>query len=1049
MAADQQWTGADPGFPDLPPDFSGNTGFEDGLLDDIDDMLQQFGDGNGDFLLNAALDPLVGGQDTSSLLSPPISPPRDQFNFTSNMNPTLPQQQQQPQPQQATATLQHYGNAQNVSLQNLLNSQRSGSFSPSNGVQVTQQNQLYQPQSTSPQLQQVQRQPQLSPASQAPSPQPVQQQVHQVVIQPQVLSIIKTDSSTCSTATTATVSTPLQTAVVNGNTILTTTIPMIIDAEKLPINRLTVAKPASPVQKVEKRSSHNAIEKRYRSSINDKIIELKNLVVGEEAKMNKAGVLRKAIDHIHHQEKIINKLKQENLQLKMALQKRASLSELVVGGQTETKVETLDMLTPPSSETGSPRRYLSECSSDSEPGSPESVKVKKEEDAFNPCGLLDRTRVALCVFMFACLAFNPFGTLFGGVGGGAGLGADYMQAHTGGRTLQGDTSAVELSWQEWLFPTLWLWLLNTVVVLGVLTRILVYGEPVTVPRTKASTTFWRHHKQAEVDISRGDYASATQHLRTSLTAISRPLPTSKFDLASSLFWNVLRQGLQRMWIGRWLAGWAGRGIGKEHGKTSARDAALVYHKLHQMHMTDHLPCGRLAAIHMALCAVNLAECAEEKLSCESVAEIYITAALCVRKNFPERMHFLARYFLSLARQVCSSRGEETPASLQWLFHPLGHRFFVDGDWSFQEKDSMFSSTGNPVDPLSHLSQAFREHMLEKALYSLVTPSNTNNNNPSITTADSEDKPVSCTQLTDTQEYLQLLNECADSAGSSKNVTFTISSSMATMPGVDAVGKWWYSVLSVACYWLVGEDEAAERHYAVVDSLPKQMDQSEDMLPKAVLSAFRARRLLLSGGEDSSHSCLLYCDKAGALLRHSIGMATTNEQQASKQAVQLLVCDWLLSTRTAVWQMACNSGPVGASCARPTELHGFQEDLASLRKIAQGLKPALSRVFLHEATARLMAGASPARTQQLLDRSLRRRNISQKGDTTSFQIGERERASALMMACKHLPAPVLSSPGLRASMLSEAAQTLEHLGDRRALQDCQQMILQLNVSPVSS
>ena len=34
-----------------------------------------------------------------------------------------------------------------------------------------------------------------------------------------------------------------------------------------------------------------------------------------------------------------------------------------------------------------------------------------------------------------------------------------------------------------------------------------------------------------------------------------------------------------------------------------------------------------------------------------------------------------------------------------------------------------------------------------------------------------------------------------------------------------------------------------------------------------------------------------------------------------------------------------------------------------------------QLFLHEATARLMAGASPTRTHQLLDRSLRRRTTS--------------------------------------------------------------------------
>jgi len=37
------------------------------------------------------------------------------------------------------------------------------------------------------------------------------------------------------------------------------------------------------------------------------------------------------------------------------------------------------------------------------------------------------------------------------------------------------------------------------------------------------------------------------------------------------------------------------------------------------------------------------------------------------------------------------------------------------------------------------------------------------------------------------------------------------------------------------------------------------------------------------------------------------------------------------------------------------------------------------VFLHEATARMMAGASPARTQQLLDRSIRKRIVNKFSD----------------------------------------------------------------------
>ena len=39
------------------------------------------------------------------------------------------------------------------------------------------------------------------------------------------------------------------------------------------------------VRKPERKSAHNVIEKRYRSSINDKIVELKDIVAGKDAKV--------------------------------------------------------------------------------------------------------------------------------------------------------------------------------------------------------------------------------------------------------------------------------------------------------------------------------------------------------------------------------------------------------------------------------------------------------------------------------------------------------------------------------------------------------------------------------------------------------------------------------------------------------------------------------------------------------------------------------------------------------------------------------------------
>jgi len=62
-------------------------------------------------------------------------------------------------------------------------------------------------------------------------------------------------------------------------------------SDKLAITRVTPYSPPTietPLFKPEKQKAHNAIEKRYRMSINDKIMELKDMLVGPTAKV---GVL--------------------------------------------------------------------------------------------------------------------------------------------------------------------------------------------------------------------------------------------------------------------------------------------------------------------------------------------------------------------------------------------------------------------------------------------------------------------------------------------------------------------------------------------------------------------------------------------------------------------------------------------------------------------------------------------------------------------------------------------------------------------------------------
>ena len=73
---------------------------------------------------------------------------------------------------------------------------------------------------------------------------------------------------------------------------MSTGIPLVLDTDKVAINRLTGTFPQNchtgspPRVKEVKRSAHNAIERRYRTSINDKIIELKDMVVGPDSKVS-------------------------------------------------------------------------------------------------------------------------------------------------------------------------------------------------------------------------------------------------------------------------------------------------------------------------------------------------------------------------------------------------------------------------------------------------------------------------------------------------------------------------------------------------------------------------------------------------------------------------------------------------------------------------------------------------------------------------------------------------------------------------------------------
>lgn len=929
-------------------------------------------------------------------------------------------------------------------------------FSTTSQTRFIQQPLIYQNAGTSFQV----LQPQVSGLMTTQQMQPVTIQ-QQLLVQPQiikteslVLTALKADGSPMMTAvqnpSITTLSGPLQTTalqvptLVGGGGTILTTMPVMMGQEKLPIKQVPGTMKQLEVPKEgERRTTHNIIEKRYRSSINDKILELKDLVMGNDAKMHKSGVLKKAIDYIKYLQQSNQKLRQENMALKLANQKNKYLKGIDLSSLVDTSMEmkmdefnqNILMMSPPASDSGSPAVF-SPYSVDSEPGSPllDDEKVKDEPDSPTGLGMMDRSRMLLCAMTFLCLTFNPLTSLLHSE---SGQHSDRPVQHGTSRTMLGiEVSGLSGSWLDWLIPTLILWLVNGVIVLSVFMKLLIHGEPVTRLHSRSSVKFWRHRKQADLDLARGDFGAAAVNLQTCLCVLSRSLPASRFDLACSLSWNVIRCSLQKISLVRWLLkrtpGHCKKAEFQDEATTSARDAALVYHKLHQLHLTGKLPSSwHCSGLNLSLCAVNLAECAGDKISPTLLAEIHLTTAVQMKITFSGRFSFLPAYFLGYAQSSSSSNDTDyLPESLRWLTHPLGKHFFINSNWTVKtaSKESIYSSSRNPADPIAQIHRAFCESLLEKALYALAKPE------ASKTSQEEE----SC-EFSKAQQYLKLLNVFADSVSGVSFLPIGSSSCMLTSTSTDPICRWWYSVASMAVGWLQGDDTVVKSHYLDVERIPKLLD-AENPLVKAVAHMCRALHMSLSGKTDSAQNSFSQCEKASAFLWNSLNMNSTCNNDLNK-VVQLLICDLLLSMRTSLWQKQASGEAIPASTS---VLTGFQRDLSSLRRLALAFKPAQCKLFLHEATVRLMAGASPTRTHQLLQHSLQKRppNTSKPGDLETLP-GQRERATAILLACRHLPLSFLSSPGQRVVMLAEAARTLEKVGDRRSYHDCQQMMVKLS------
>ncbi|KAJ0179324.1 hypothetical protein K1T71_005036 [Dendrolimus kikuchii] len=799
----------------------------------------------------------------------------------------------------------------------------------------------------------------------------------------------------------------------NGPTLLTGIPAVVFESDKIALN--PAPNIGAPKVKEVKRSAHNAIERRYRTSINDRIIELKNMLVGEEAKLNKSAILRKTIEYIKYLQNQNSRLKQENVALKLACQKSGVKEPTFEGAYT-----------PPHSDVSSP--YHSPHSFDSD--SPSSPEYKPEEKYSKiVMGMGDHSRLALCAFMVGLIAFNPFGMFFGTLISETSSN-DYSARLDQRKILSDSDTSNDSSWSTWMFNMFFIYLVNFLILGGCLVKLLVYGDSVPKSQSKEAGLFYKHKRLADQHLKKGDQTNARLELHRSLAVCGKSVQAGGPGHAkySALAAALLRQILQRLPFGQFLARRAGDiwtdSPARRASQHWAAEVSSVSHKLAQLEiLSSHS--GRSERVLLALQAINLAEVAGNR---QQLADTYVTAALVFKDYMPKIGNQLCGYYLRLCLSTCADSCALWPVRLRWVASPRGQRFLRTRRCAYELEPpsaALFCRLADPADPLAYAMRAYHLELLQKSLQMLLCVDERGN----------------------TRDVLELV----------KLITDDVSTDAPHHTGCwDPVMEWWANIVGVAATWLLADTGKAIEIGDRLNMLPEPLTNCEDPLPGALHMAYKSRRGLLSlaqcrderAFERTSETILKVCDIASNRLADSLAYYCCRKPTQLMLLMQVLCCDWVMEVRAGVWE----AGDGASSQPAPhAHLRAFQRDLHALRRLSKSLPWVTARVFLQSAVCRMMAGAAPRRTQQLLDGSLRPRLnrssiICGKERALEGGGGEGERAVALYMACKHLPAAVLAAPGERAGMLAQAAATLQKIGHRSRLPHCYHLMKSVGTLP---
>lgn len=820
----------------------------------------------------------------------------------------------------------------------------------------------------------------------------------------------------------------------------TTNQKLVETTDKIPINRLPFEKSTGLNQinnnqnksaqtlvgaQPEKRSAHNAIEKRYRSSINDKICELKNIIAGPEAKLKKAAILRKVIDYIHFLQKRNELLESENDSLK----KRLEEYSMDILSDNETKSNLNAQSRQPYNASISSSSVTSSPISMTNEGNSNSNNNSLQKPATPPSFYNDPNRILCFALIITVVAFNPLGSVLEK----SSSFVNYDSGHVG-RTILSFINAEEM-------PSIWIRVLNfsifnaIVWLINLLICYYIFNMTSNDSDWKHCFRLKYHHKVHNTNLSKankfmkdGDLQRAIVHYCQALNDIAGlKVANSKIGQCILLLQITLKMLLNEILAVLRINSLFSfhrtccKCIRKECNQMiGQRIICYIYGRLTMLALLENNARPSLQSYIFAFSGINESFGLKEK---SHLCMAYLLAAIMFKS---QHNLIIARYFM--ARSLHCGKNEKL-VQQQFLLRPLGHHYFLKAHlhWNYViENPSIFvENKATAISLMDFIAAKYRKYLIKKCILTMMNPKSGVN----IYYLE-EETNLKGSKNGDRMSMLNMIDELALNAKQFN----------------DETALWWCQVIRMAFYWNTGNNELARKvevHFpgSLRNNLLALSLMFSSCLKKYVWQKNKKKWTCSS----QVRNFLQLLDRASYELRKSFeaspNSATSDSDNCSQlvEAFQLLAIDWILSTRVQIWQQMQQANEKTKHNQKQHYVNmkneiivAFGKDMAILRYLAQLMPNAVrTKLYYYEGMYRFITGTNPFEAQLFLNRALRKQrhqdsknklicgtNVDQMSSSLSDQY---DFIRCLHATSSYLPDNFFISSGERSGLLKEAEQ----------------------------